>query len=63
MVICYVKFVFTLKYGQYFSYFGRFEDFLIVIVNIEYDIIVFIVHDSMFQIQIVSAEFGSSRFC
>ena len=37
--------------------------FLIVIVNMEYDIIVFIVRDSVFQIWIVSAEFGSSRFC
>ena len=36
---------------------------LIVIVNMEYDIIVFIVCDLVFQIWIVSAEFGSSRFC
>ena len=37
--------------------------FLIVIVNMEYDIIVFIARDSMFQIWIVSAAFGSSCFC
>ena len=35
--------------------------FLIMIVNMEYDISLFIVQ--VFQILIVSAEFGSSRFC
>ena len=42
---------------------GTIKIFLIVIVNMEYDIIVFIAHDSVFQIWIISAEFGSSRFC
>ena len=37
--------------------------FLTVIVNMEYHIIVFIPHDSVFQIWIVSVAFGSSRFC
>ena len=37
--------------------------FLIVIVNTKNDTIVFIVPDSVFQIWIVSAEFGSSCFC
>ena len=37
--------------------------FLIVTVNPEYHIIVLIVRDSVFQLWIVSAEFGSSRFC
>ena len=37
--------------------------FLMVIVNIEYDVIVFIARHSVFQIWIVFAEFGSSRCC
>ena len=37
--------------------------FLIMIVNLEFYIIVFIVRDSVFQLWIVSAEFVSSRFC
>ena len=37
--------------------------FLLVIVNMEYDIIVFIVPNLVFQIWIISAKFGSSRFC
>ena len=37
--------------------------FLIVIVNMEYHIIVFITRDSVFQIWIVSPEIGYSRFC
>ena len=36
---------------------------VIVIVNMEYYIIIFIVRNSVFQLWIVSAEFGSSRFC
>ena len=35
----------------------------IVIVNIEYHIVIFIVIDSVLQICIVSAEFISSHFC
>ena len=42
---------------------GLVQQFLIVIVNMEYHIIVFIVRDLVFQICIVSAEFYSSRFC
>ena len=37
--------------------------FLIVTVNMEYHIIGLIARDFAFQISIVSAEFGSSRFC
>ena len=37
--------------------------FLIVTVNMEYHIIVLIARDFAFQLSIVSAEFGSSRFC
>ena len=43
--------------------YGLVQYFLIVIVNMEYYIIIFIVCDWVFQIWIVSAEFGSSRFC
>ena len=37
--------------------------FRIVIVNMEYHIIIFIVQHSVFQLWIVSAEFVSSHFC
>ena len=37
--------------------------FLIVTVNMKYHIIVLIARDFAFQISVVSAEFGSSRFC
>ena len=40
-----------------------YNNILIVIVNMEYHIIVLMARDSVFQISIVSAEFGSSRFC
>ena len=41
---------------------GLAQSFLIVIVNMEYYIIVFIVHDSVFQTWILSAELNSGCF-
>ena len=41
---------------------GLAQSFLIVIVNTEYYIIVFIIHDSVFQTWIVSAELNSNCF-
>ena len=36
--------------------------FLIVSLNMKYDVIIFIIHNAVFQIWIIWAEFGSSRF-
>ena len=41
---------------------GLAQSFLIVIVNMEYYITVFIIHDSVFQTWIVSAELNSVCF-
>ena len=60
---CYRWEYFVLELFVQLHVFWFVQIFLIVIVNMEYHIVIFIVRDSVFQLWIISAEFVSSCFC